>query len=897
MIGLLTACSLENKSFVNRQLQNLTAHYNIIFNANDLLRQKEEIYAAGFIDNYNSMLRVYQDTTARGAQTIDKELDGIISRANTIINIKEQSHYIGDAYLLLARASYLYGSYFNANEYCNYVVHSFPKNAQLVQHARALQVRTLLNLNKRDEAKVVSDTALIILQQTKKKKNEVEVYAARLQYDLDVANYDEAEQMAKEVIRTADNAQLRRRVTFILAQVQEQNHKPREAITNYNKIAGSNAAFEMAFNAQLNRIRIEEDQSGKHLSRIDRLKSLLRNQNNLDFTDQIYYQIGELYMAENKINEAIKNYRLSTKYSTKNQNQKGLSYLRLADISFKNKGDYIEAKKWYDSTLTVLLPNYPGYRTIQLKANNLQTLAQQLKIISHEDTLQQLAKMNEADRKVRINEMVDQLVTAQQYNPATTAPTAFTNANTPTTSLTTAAIAGSATFYFYNTNAVSQGFADFKRRWGNRLLEDNWRRSNRANSNITTNTQNTSQQTGPGVLPQTQQKSTDEVLANNYRQEITSAVPITPQALAESNIRVFNAYYTIANFYRDVLQDSPEAIRTYELLLSKFPDNTETPAVYYNLYRLYSEKSQAKSDEYRDLLLKKYPESVFARVIRDPEYGRHLNDLDAEFNAFYNQLYELYVKKQYKDVVTRADQLLLQYADHKFAAQIAYLKALAAGHQEKLQPFLADLQAILIKYPNDQLIAPLVSQHIDFINANQAELAARPTALVENDNFLSPFLPTPVTQQAVVVQQKPQVAKPNQTAPAATAPVKTASALFSMRDSSRYYFVVNVATGTTNLSSSRFGIGQFNRANFAPEAGIKHQLTNAGPDNQLIYVGMFHSLSMVKDYARAIIPLMPQIMKVPADKYSFFIITQENLDKLADKKMLDLYIDFYQKNY
>jgi hypothetical protein len=132
------------------------------------------------------------------------------------------------------------------------------------------------------------------------------------------------------------------------------------------------------------------------------------------------------------------------------------------------------------------------------------------------------------------------------------------------------------------------------------------------------------------------------------------------------------------------------------------------------------------------------------------------------------------------------------------------------------------------------------------------------------------------------------------------AEIKTSAAItpsiFTNRDSTHYYFVVNVSTGTTDLSSSRFGIGQFNRANFQSNT-IKHQLKNAGPDNQLIYVGRFYSVTAVKDYARAIIPLMPEIMKVPKDKYSFFIITQENLDKLASKKLLDSYIDYYQKTY
>jgi hypothetical protein len=117
-----------------------------------------------------------------------------------------------------------------------------------------------------------------------------------------------------------------------------------------------------------------------------------------------------------------------------------------------------------------------------------------------------------------------------------------------------------------------------------------------------------------------------------------------------------------------------------------------------------------------------------------------------------------------------------------------------------------------------------------------------------------------------------------------------------MSDSTNYYFVVNVSTATTNLASSRFGIGQFNRANFQGNA-IAHQLKDVGDDNQLIYVGRFYSLDAVKAYARAIIPLMPDIMKVPKDKYSFFIITKQNLDKLNNKNLLDSYIEYYQSNY
>jgi tetratricopeptide (TPR) repeat protein len=85
-------------------------------------------------------------------------------------------------------------------------------------------------------------------------------------------------------------------------------------------------------------------------------------------------------------------------------------------------------------------------------------------------------------------------------------------------------------------------------------------------------------------------------------------LPLTPVLLAQSNKRIFDAYLDIANFYRDVLDDKKEAIAAYELLLSRFPDNDNTPAIYYNLYRCIAKANvPASSDKYKNLLVKNYP--------------------------------------------------------------------------------------------------------------------------------------------------------------------------------------------------------------------------------------------------------------------------------------------------
>jgi len=918
LVIIASGCAFQNINGFNRKMQDLTAHYNILFNANELLRQKQETYALSFIDNYSQLLNVYQDTVAR-PPAMDKDLDAAITKANVIINEKEQSHYRADAYVVLGKANYLNGNYFNAVEFFNYVIHSFPKQVAVVQEAAVWKARGLLYLNELPEAKRTLDTAILSINP--KKHIPADIYAVKLQYDINAQNYTDGVEMAKKAIQYGNTKTQRLRWTFILGQLQELNHETSAAIINYTSITRSNAAFEMAFNANLNCIRIQDEIRGVKVSRINRLLSLLKNQNNKDFTDQIYYQVAEIYAANKDINNAVKYYKLSVRASNKNQNQKGLSYLRIADIEFNNKADYVIAKKYYDSTLTNLSPNYPGYQTIQKKNNNLKLLVDRLRIIGHEDTLQQLATLDEKTRSQRIDDMVSAQILQMQANASALAiaqANAANNAQNPTVS-----VPNGSNFYFYNSNAVSQGYAAFKRNWGNRKLEDDWRRSSKSGAIAVAAAAGpaVSPNADPDALPADKRKSRTDVSAASYRQKLIHDLPLTPQLLAESNDRVYGAYLDIANFYRDILDDKKEAIATYLLILSKFPNDPNKAGIYYSLYRLYSETDVAKSNEYKNRLLKEYPETAFAKVILDPDYAKHVGDKDAAFNAAYSEVYDLYAQKKYVQAISSIDALLKQYPGNALAAQLYYLRAISAGHSEKIEAFKADMQRLAENYPKDDLITPLVKQHLAYIAANNTQLSAQTFALMDNDTSGVRFIPPVVYKKETAFRRdiKPDdepvkaaekklpinesaktaaivAAKPS----AATAQPKSMTAktptIFSLGDSTNYYFVINVNTGTIDLSSSRFGIGQFNRTHNQPDA-IQHQLKNAGDDNQLIYVGRFYSLDDVKQYARTIIPLLPEIMKVPKDKYSFFLITKQNLDKLADKNLLDSYFDYYQQTY
>jgi len=148
---VIAGCSLEKESGFNRSMQNLTAHYNILFNARQIILQKEEAMAQVYADDFSEILSVYQDTIAKTAAG-SKDLEAVTTRANSIINLKEQSHYIGDAYFLLGQANYLGSDYFTAVEFFDYVVRSFPENKELGRTALAWKARSLMKLDQQKKS-------------------------------------------------------------------------------------------------------------------------------------------------------------------------------------------------------------------------------------------------------------------------------------------------------------------------------------------------------------------------------------------------------------------------------------------------------------------------------------------------------------------------------------------------------------------------------------------------------------------------------------------------------------------------------------------------------------------------------------------------------------------------
>jgi tetratricopeptide (TPR) repeat protein len=924
----LSSCFLnkKEKGVKTDLMQNITTKFNILYNSKKILHDAEQNRISLAKPNYQHPLPVFIEPNEASIPSNAKLMDSVIQKAVTIINDKSDSKYIDDAYFIMARANYEKGNYYTAAEFISYVINTVtPGKTVLLEASLAWKCRALLQIGYVKQAAKVLDSTFSVAAGNK--HTSALAYATRAKYDIETGDLDHAIQSLNLAIDESKDAKEKLRWHYLLGQLLQKQKDYVGASAHFKRVIKSNASFEMAFNAQLNEVFMQKNEGdSSYVNTISKLKRMLKDDKNRGFTDQIHYIIGETYLQAEKKEEALKSFNSSLKEQSTNNFQRALTYLKMADLYFE-QGAYEKSKLYYDSTSTLIDTNFPNYELIRSKVSHLDELVLHLNTISTQDTLQMLAKLPDEARVKKIDSIFEHRKLQEKSVAQTNVSANQTqNLNFNDVPLRDAANKGatSTSFYFNNPAAVSSGLSAFRRRWGNRSLEDNWRFKNKGTDASYANETE--------LLEIKKDSMTNELAALAEKENFIQAIPLTEESLKESNRKIIYAYVKLGEIYRDNLQDKEAAAKVYTTLLARFPQLTEKDLINYNLYRLYSELGELeKSSRYKNQLLSSSPQSIYAKVIQDPDYLNKLNQESQTLNNLYGEVYTLYGEKQFDQVIALTDSIntLIDGDDRPaIAAQLAYLKALAIGRTSPLDTFEQELKQIKSDYPNNELITPLIEQHLSYIDSNRLSLQERKVAIMDieagREQFVDePILtkwpelafnremaaPTPTPRRNLAgnlsknqpgIQVTPFNKKVNLQGSIQVAEYKPGEHVNSYRDlallpdSAVYYFVINVQHPNVNLSPSRYGIGQFNRGQY-PSKNLIHQLKKIDDELQLLYIGKFFTYDEANAYAEKMVTQLKNIMKIPSASYNTFLITEQFLQGLDDFDKVNDYFIKYQE--
>ena len=875
MMAVLFSCSVEKNTGMSRGYHALVSHYNTYFNGLEAYKKGVGKAETSITYDYTDFLPVflYEDESLHSSVTpsmkraIDKATKVITFHSITakpkvkegdqsakdkaFYNQNEFNKWVDDCYMLMGRAYMYQGEYFLAAETFKHILVTFPAD-----DIRFLAMTWLARANIMFGELKEAERLLIALADQSEFPEEYlgELLSTRSQLDMKNEAYTSAAgHLEDALLQKGLSKDEKIRYTYILGQLYEEVGEKTLAEKRYKQVTRYNPPYEMAFNARVSMAGVYELGSDNSEDLKKLLNKMLRDSKNKEYKDQIYFALGNIAFQEGDRDLAIEYYRLSVSTSVQNQYQKGFSSLTLADIYYEEP-DYLNSAAYYDSAVTFLDKDFPGYTGLRSRSASLSTLVFNYNTYILQDSLQMLAALPEDQRLVIIDGIIEDVRKAEEE--AQRAENLAMQDQAFNQSMMYDNQAGGdqtgqqgGVWYFYNLNAKSFGQPEFRMKWGERKLEDNWRRKNkkRISSGIQGEEAEGDSINGGNGTP---------VFDNKSREFYLASIPLTDSAMGVSNLWLEEALFYMGVIYKESLLDYQEAISTFEELLSRFPypEGNYNDQVMYYLHELHNSVQQpGMAESYKAKLLAQYPDSHFTKLLTNPNYIKELEEEEMKVTRLYEGIYEKYQSRDYQGVITAADTAVARNPDDPLLPKFMYIKALSVGALIGEEEMKTELDSLIAHYP-----------------ATEEGIKAQ-----EIIDYM--YVAFPVIKEADEA--------------------KEAEVIYTDFDPDQeHYFLLAMQAGE-NINQVSFDLLNYNLDNFL-EYDLSVERLELNDGYQMIVVQIFTNAEGAGRYLDVIRENRSQIVVgVPETNYRMMIISLDNFAVLSAEKVHNPYYLFYLKHY
>jgi len=701
---VLAACSPENSGIVGYSYHNITAKYNAYFIANEKLDEVLLEIEEAHKNNFNRVLKVKAPIDTVIVNANQEKIEDVIKKASIAIQRHKVSKWVDDSYILVGIARMLNQEYEESIETLKYVnVNS--KDEQTQYSALTHLIRTFTEYGEFNNALAVID---YLNRQKLSKSNQRKLYLNAAHYYQITNNPNNLIKYLSAAIKLMPKGPEKAKMHFILGQLFQKSKLDAVAYDNYSEVLNNKPPYELSFYARLNIAQVTELSKGEDVKKIRKyFEQLLRDGKNVEFRDKIYYEMAEFELKQGNVKEAIPFYKSSIQESIDNPRQKSFSYHKLGQVYFDELKEYPLAKAYYDSAFKIMPEDESIYPQVATRQAVLSDFINQINTINENDSLLRLAQMDSsslnklfvAQRNERIakeKEEEQKRKRIQRNQIANNNATAFQQG--PSLQTNTAPGGG---FYFYDQSTVAQGRNTFKRTWGDRSLQDNWRikRNQVFEEEISSEDQ---VDLGDAALAKEQELSEDQMLAKE-RTEFFNSIPFQQEEQKRLRNEMEVAYYKLGNIYNFDLQEKKDAITTYETLLDRYPNTEYRAEILYLLYIYYEGKDGQKAQSFADELLDKFPQTIFAKLIENPNYQEESNLASAKVKVIYEKAYRLYQKENYEDASKVIKEGLNNYPENDYEDNLKLLEALISGITDGKNTYRFKLQNFMKDYPESEL--------------------------------------------------------------------------------------------------------------------------------------------------------------------------------------------------
>jgi hypothetical protein len=500
---------------------------------------------------------------------------------------------------------------------------------------------------------------------------------------------------------------------------------------------------------------------------------------------------------------------------------------------------------YYDSAANLIDERFPDYALISRRTSDLGEYASFHRVVVTEDSLRRVAQMSETERNSLITGIISEFEAGQAKEKQSGGSDRYNmGLYYENEQRAQGSISAEGGWYFYNQAALTFGRTEFRRRWGDRKLEDNWRRSNKARVAFTAATTPENGEEQPagdstGIAPE----RTKEYYLRN--------LPITDSLMNLSVIRSANALLGEGKILALRLSDTIRAAESLEAAAKTGNDDMTRAEALYELYRLLHNSDPARAERRRTELLTEFPKSEYALILSDPDYVRKQQEMSTKAQKSYETAYEAFTLEKYAETQAICREALMQYPDDQLVPKFMLLDAMATGATGGEMAYKEKLDSLTAKYPATAE------------GKRAAEIIA----------FLRKEIP------AIQIAEDTHIAEE----------------LYEQDTLQPHYVMIIAGNVQANLNQMVFDVINFNLDNFT-DKNYRTEGKTVDTDYILITVGTFKDAAEAAAWLRAFNP-SAYIREAGSADLSLFIISRDNLEKFNNDKNINRYRIFYETAY
>ena len=866
LTALVTGCSVEKNTGASRFYNSLVAKYNVWFNGNEAYKAGVEKVQSSHRDDYSAMLPVFEYTSPESLRAAASDMERAMQKASKVIalysitakpekkgrngdrtkddefyNRREYNEWVDDAYILLAKSQFYLSDLIGARSSFSYAI-SIATDPEIVTEATIWLARIQIEDGNYSEASRILQGIDDVKGLSKALKPMY--YTTLADIALRQKRYSDAVTPLTMALESNISRQTRVRLTYLLAQVSKETGDNNLSTRYFREVISMNPPYEYEFNAGINLAGVADLSHGDAEDLMKSLRKMLRDSKNKDYLDQIYFALGELQKRLGHTDEALKYWQQSAGSSTNNYKQKARAYLALGEYYY-TMPEYMTAYMYYDSASSLIDERFPDYALISKRTVDLGEYADFHSVVVTEDSLRRVAQMSESERNALISGIINEYEAGQaKENQSGGADRYNMGLYYENEQRAQGSISAEGGWYFYNQAALTFGRTEFRRRWGDRKLEDNWRRSNKARVAFTAAT---APENGEEQIASDSTGKAPERTKEYYLRNLPMTDSLMNLSLQKSAIAMLGEGKILASR----LSDTIRAAEVLEEAAKKGNDDMIRAEALYELYRLLRNSDPARAERRRSELLAEFPRSEYALILSDPDYVRKQQEMATKALKSYDAAYDAFTQEKYEETQALCAEAVIQFPEDELVPKFMLLDAMATGATRGEMAYKEKLDSLTAKYPDTPE------------GKRAAEIIV----------FLRKEIP------AIQVAEDTRIAEE----------------IYAQDTVQPHYVMIIAGNIKANLNQMVFDVINFNLDNFK-DKNYRTEGKAVDPDYLLVTVGIFKNAEEAAAWLRAFDPSV-NIREAASAGLSLFIISRDNLEKFNNDKNINRYRIFYETAY